>query len=93
MPPERITADIPVPLMLEQLRATSAWKLIEERLEFAVGRRLDILSAMPGDANIGEIQRVLGQIEALRLVLKQPDKLQQEWDRARRANQKTEGNA
>lgn len=91
MPPERVTSDIPVPLMLEQLRGTAAWRLMEERLEWTLGRRIDAMSAMPGDANIGEIQRLLGQIEMLRLVLKQPEKLQQEWDKARRSNQQTEG--
>lgn len=93
MPPSKITSDVPVPLMLEQLRATSAWRLIEERLEWMIEQRETTLTSMPGDAPIGEIQRVLGQIETLRLVLKQPDRLQREWDRARRGTQQTEGNA
>lgn len=91
MPPSKITSDVPVPLMLEQLRATSAWRLMEERLEFLIERRTEMLVNMPGDASLAQIQRVLGQIEAFRLILKQPKLLQQEWDKARRTQQ-TEGN-
>lgn len=72
--------------MLEQLRAVPAWQLIEHRLGVLIDRRLDTLAKMPGDASLAEIQRLLGQIEALRMVTREPQQLQKEWDRAVKAS-------
>lgn len=77
-----IDPDTPIPLMLEQLRGTSAWRLMEERLNRIIEHRMATLVKLPGDATLAEVQRLLGQIEALKLVLREPEQLQIEWERA-----------
>lgn len=77
-----VDPDMPIPLMLEQLRATSAWRLMSERLEKLIEDRMRTLVQLPGDCSLAEVQRLLGQIEALKMVLREPKQLQIEWERA-----------
>lgn len=77
--------DLPIPLILEQLRGNSAWALIVERLESLIEKRQATICSMKPGAPPEEYQRLIGQIEALRLVVKQPELLQAEWQRAHKA--------
>jgi hypothetical protein len=78
-----IDPELPIPLILGQLKELPAWKLLEERLIAVRDGRLRHLITMPADTPAQEIQRVLGFMEGLNRVLAEPDQIQKEWERAR----------
>lgn len=81
--------EIPIPLILEQLRGNTAWVMMRERIEHEIELRTRELTNLPPDTSAAAVQRVVGQIESLRWVLNRPEQLKTEWDRAqRRANEK-----
>jgi hypothetical protein len=74
--------DIPVPLILEQLRGNAAWTLICQRLDALIENRVQWLTNIPADTDAREIQRVIGEIKGMRMVTKEPDRLQRDWAKA-----------
>lgn len=84
-----VDPDLPIPLILEQLRGNAAWALIVQRLEALIEKRQDTICSMKPNAEPTEYQRLIGQIEAMRMIVKQPDLLQKEWERAHKATTNT----
>lgn len=78
-----IDPDLPIPLILGQLRDLPAWKLLEQRLLEVRDARLSRLITAPADTPAQELQRQLGFMEGINRVLKEPDQIQKEWERAR----------
>lgn len=81
--------DLPIPLILEALRGNAAWELIVKRIETLIENRQAVLCSMKPEADAREYQRIIGQIEAYRLVIKQPALLQKEWERVHKQTTNT----
>lgn len=78
-----VDPDLPIPLILAQLRDNTAWQLLHQRLIGVRDAHLKRLITMPPDTPSQEIQRILGFMEGLNRVLAEPDQIQKEWERAR----------
>lgn len=80
--------------MLDELRTTVAWALMEQRLISLRDRYMQLLITGKHDMAPTEIQRILGYMRGLNDVLLEPHKLEAEWKRAVEAeNKKTEARA
>lgn len=80
----QITADTPVPLLLEQLNGTTAWALMVERLKAIRDHQMQILIVSRHDMAPTEIQRILGYMRGLNDILLEPHKMEAEWKKALR---------
>lgn len=77
-----ITPDVPIPLIIEQLKGTTAWALMEERLTKMRDRQMQILITGRHDMKKTEIQRILGYMRGLNDILLEPHKMEAEWKKA-----------
>jgi hypothetical protein len=78
-----VDPDLPIPLILGQLRDNTAWQLLNQRLIEVRNTYLKRLIQSPADTPAAELQRLLGFMEGLNRVLAEPDQIQKEWERAR----------
>lgn len=78
-----VDPELPIPLILGQLRDNTAWQLLHQRLMALRDKHLARLITMPADTPSQEIQRVLGFMEGLNRVLAEPEQIQKEWERER----------
>ena len=84
-----VDPDLPIPLILEQLRGNTAWALIVQRIETLIDNREAHICSMKPDAAPTEYQRLIGNLEAFRLIIRQPELLEKEWKRAHAATTNT----
>lgn len=78
---QAISADTPIPLILEQLTSTIGWPLMMERVQDEINRVTRELTLLPPDTSAAGVQRLVGQIESLRWFLAQPKHVRTLYDR------------
>jgi hypothetical protein len=77
-----LSDDAPIPLILEQLQGTTGWQAIEERIKAEIERCNGDMIALTPDASAAACQRIIGQMEGLKFVLRQPQAMRARWQRA-----------
>lgn len=88
MTPLKVTADTPVPLILEALNANMGWGILRERIEGVRDAHERALLIAPPETDPRKIQRMLGIMEGLDMVLRAPMRLESDWKTAKKAEEK-----
>lgn len=88
-----LSDDAPIPLILEQMAGTLGWQAIEEKIRSEIDRCNSDLIALSPDASAAAAQRIIGQMEGLKFVLRQPASMRARWDRIQKASKTNETRA
>lgn len=75
--------DAPIELLVQELRSSLAWKLLEERLLEMRDRRVALLVTAKPSTEASELQRHLGYIEALNAIAAEPQKMEEKARKAK----------
>lgn len=75
----KVTADTPVPLILDALEGNVGWKVLKERIADVRDKYMLQVRMAPPTADARELQRWLGIAEGLDRVLRDPMMLEREW--------------
>lgn len=84
----KVDHNTPVPLILESLQSNLGWKLLEERILAVRNAYNQLLITKPANTPVEEIQRLIGVMEGLNRILRDPILLEREWQAAKKAEAK-----